>query len=143
MNQTIPSENDSLKQLYVGQLTQRFLTQLKAKQLHLRKSYQKKHWLSSRVLAERSGLGYEAVVRYIIRRDRPITINVLDRLMYASNITILDLLTPSEILSHLESLDYTERNKLRNQFKKLLDTRDEQVSNGGSVDSADSQAQSR
>lgn len=134
-----PPTTDPLKQVFLGQLAQRFISKLDERRAYIQKRYQRKHWITRRSLAEKTGMSYEAVMHYLHRKDRKMSFEVLDKLMWAANITVLDLLEPNEIFSYLESLDYVQRNVLRGQFKSLLDRRDEKVSNQISAQSTDSQ----
>lgn len=128
---------NNLKPVYLGDLAARFLKKLDERRAYIRKNYQRKHWLTYKLLAKRSGLGYEAVMRYLCRKDREMGFTELDKLLFASGLSVLDLLMPSEVLSYLESLDYKQRNDLRENFRILLDRHAKQVSNSvsGKTDS--------
>lgn len=68
---------------------------------------------SLRKLAESSGLSYWAIVNYVIRRDRPLSLNAIDNLMYGLGINVTDLLQPHELAPKYDEFSRQVRYQVR------------------------------
>lgn len=118
------TEDKDLRPLYYGELVERLIRKMHARMEYDKTRYKPEHRFSWANLSRALNIPYRTIVSWFIARDNAISIRDLDRVLWASKLSILDLIEPIEVISHIRSMTYQERISLRNSFTKCLDRLD-------------------
>lgn len=128
------------QRLFTGELVVRFLKHFDERRKYHQTRYNRRaparyKW-TVRGISELTGAGYERVVHHLWKRDRAMSFQDLDRYMWATGTSVMDLIHPQEIRDYLLSLDVksldTVQRMLWTSLQKKLDTIREMVSNEAS-----------
>ena len=109
--------------LYFGNLVERFIRRLNDRRVYDMTRIGWKRRVSWCNLAPVAGTSPEKVQKHFVRRNVAMSIKQLDRYLWASKYSVLDLIYPSEIIGYLASLNPSERAYLNENFKRTLDNR--------------------
>lgn len=109
------------RDLYMGTLVLRIIAEAKKRMKYDGARYQPHARFSWANLARATGIPYWTIVSYFVKRDRPLDIATLDKVLWSMKLSVLDLIEPVEIVSYLQSLDGEDLIPLRTAVKRMLD----------------------
>jgi hypothetical protein len=115
----IEPEDSGFVELYFGTLVNRMMARIEAKRQQTR-TLARHRQLTHKNLARLTGIPHNSVQSYLCRKNREMDVDVLDKFMWASKISILDLLTPNEIMSYLNGMNYKDRAVLNAALKRTM-----------------------
>ena len=106
--------------LYIGDLIERALKYIEdTRREQFCRGPKPSNGLTIQRLTDRSGLSWHLIYSYLHRRRR-VTLRSIDKLMYAADITVLDLLLTPEVAAVYASTNPGFRNRVLEAAKKIL-----------------------